>query len=280
MSTLALYFNKGGVGKTATAVNLAYLSAQEGHKTLICDLDPQSSTSFYFRVKPRLKRRARGLVKWSRQVEDSIKGTDYPNLDLLPADFTHRNLDITFDRLKRRKHRLGLIIKPLMKEYDLVIMDCPPTINILAENIFNISDRLLVPLIPTPLSVHTFEQLLEFMGQNGYLSTRVQAFFSLVDTRKKIHRQIMDAFQHTHAMVTNNSDELENPPPSTGVPLKPGSILHKFNGILRTYIPYLSLVEQMGVYREPVVAFAPNSQAARAYQALWAEVSPGLFASS
>ena len=62
MTTLALYSNKGGVGKTATAVNLSYLAAQTGAKTLICDLDPQGSATYYFRVKPKLKSGAKGLI--------------------------------------------------------------------------------------------------------------------------------------------------------------------------------------------------------------------------
>jgi chromosome partitioning protein len=100
MTTLALYSNKGGVGKTAAAVNLAYLAARSGKPTLICDLDPQGATSYYLRVKPRVKRQARGLAKPGPAIEDSIKGTGYENLDLLPSDFTHRNLDIGFDKLK------------------------------------------------------------------------------------------------------------------------------------------------------------------------------------
>jgi len=242
MTTLALYSNKGGVGKTAAAVNLAYLAAQAGLSTLICDLDPQSSTTFYFRVKPKLKRKARGLVTGGKGVDRSIKGTDYENLDLLPADFSHRNLDITFDRLNRRKRRLDMVLEPLREEYDLIVLDCPPTINIVAENVFNAADCLLVPLIPTTLSVRTHEQLLAFLKENGYASDNVCAFFSMVDRRKKMHRDTAIA------------------------------LLGRFDGILRSPIPYLSHVEQMGIYRKPVPAFAPGSPAAQAYQALWTEV--------
>jgi len=247
MTTLALYSNKGGVGKTAAAVNLAYLAAQAGLSTLICDLDPQSSTTFYFRVKPKLKRKARGLVTGGKGVDRSIKGTDYENLDLLPADFSHRNLDITFDRLSRRKRRLDIVLDPLREEYDLIILDCPPTINILAENVFNAADHLLVPLIPTTLSVRTHQQLLAFLQENRYAPDRVCAFLSMVDRRKKMHREMATA------------------------------LFNQFEGILRSAIPYLSHVEQMGIYREPVPAFAPRSPAAQAYQALWAEVQTELF---
>jgi len=242
MTTLAIYSNKGGVGKTATAVNLAYLAAQSGYATLIVDLDPQASTTFYFRVKPRLKRKARGLVGASKQLDDSIKATDFANLDLLPADFSHRNLDITFDRRKHRKQRLRIALKPFRQEYDLIILDSPPTINILAENIFNASDHVLVPLIPTTLSVRTHVQLLSFFRENGRNPDQVSAFFSMVDQRKKLHRQIMDSMQG------------------------------QFNGIMQNWIPYISKIEQMGLYRKPVPVFAPRSRATKAYQSLWREL--------
>jgi len=242
MTTLALFSNKGGVGKTATAVNLAYLTAQSGRKTLICDLDPQSSTTFYFRVKPKLKRRARGLVKWGKPLNRSIKGTDYNNLDILPADFTHRNLDITFDRLRHRKQRLDIVLRPLRKQYDLIILDCPPTINILAENIINASDYLLVPVIPTPLSVRTYQQLLVFLKNNGYALNTVFAFFSMVDMHNLLHKNL----------ATN--------------------MYRQYKDILWSPIPYLPEIEQMGVHREPVPAFAPDSSAVIAYESLWGEI--------
>lgn len=247
MTTLALYSNKGGVGKTAAAVNLAYLAAQSGCATLIADLDPQGSATFYFRVKPKLKRKARGLVGGSKQLERSIKATDFKNLDLLPADFSHRNLDIAFDRRSRRKQRLDIALKPLRKDYDLIILDCPPSINILAENIFNASDHVLVPVIPTTLSARAYKQLLSFIRENGRSPDQVSAFFSMVEGRKKLHRQIIDSLRD-----------------------KPG-------GILWSIIPYLSQIEQMGLHREPVPASAPRSRAAHSYRALWAEIQEDVF---
>ena len=242
MTTLALYSNKGGVGKTAAAVNLAYLAAQSGRATLIADLDPQGSATFYFRVKPKLKRKARGLVRGNRQLERSIKATDFKDLDLLPADFSHRNLDITFDRRNRRKQRLDIALKPLRKNYDLIVLDCPPSINILAENIFNASDHVLVPVIPTTLSARAYKQLLSFLRENGRSPDRVSAFFSMVEGRKKLHRLIMNS-----------------------LPTRSGSIL-------QSAIPYLAQIEQMGLHREPVSVSAPGSRAALSYQALWTEI--------
>ncbi len=242
MTTIALYSNKGGVGKTASAVNLSYLAAQSGYKTLVCDLDPQSSTTYYFRVKPELERGPKKFAKGGNFIEASIKGTDYENLDLLPADFTHRNLDVTFKKLKHSKERLEMILHPLKEEYDLIFLDCPPTINLIAENIFNAVDTLLVPLIPSTLPARAYKQLLDFLEDTGFNLSQVYVFFSMVDRQNKTHRE-------------------------TGL-----EVFRTYNRVLKSPIPYLPQIEQMGHYREPVPAYAPGSSAARAYQNLWAEI--------
>ena len=242
VNVLAIYSNKGGVGKTAAAVNLAYLAAQSGLHTLVCDLDAQSSTTFYFRVKPKIKKKARGLTKSSRAIDNSIKSTNYEKLDLLPADFSHRNMDIVFSKLKNPTGRLHRVLKPLRTEYDLIMLDCPPYINLLAENIFNAADFILVPLIPTVLSARTHQQLLSFLTKKGYDTAKIHPFASMVDRRKTLHRTLTETFQT------------------------------KFNGTLHTAIPYSSDVEKMGLHREPVAVFAANSTAAEAYRQLWAEL--------
>jgi chromosome partitioning protein len=249
MTTLALYSNKGGVGKTAAAVNLAYLAAQAGHTTLICDLDPIGAATYYLRVKPRVKRQARGLAEAGKALRDSVKGTVYERLDLLPADFTHRNLDTVFDRLKRPTQQLSKVLKPFAQEYDLIVLDCPPTINILAENVFAAADYLLTPMIPTTLSLLACEQMLAFLADSAYARERVYIFLSLVDRRKKMHRETCAVIQYTREHV------------------------------LHSAIPYLSEIEQMGLTREPVAAFAHKSAAATAYRALWSEVQEVVFTS-
>ncbi len=242
MTTLALYSNKGGVGKTAAAVNLSYLAARTGAKTLICDLDPQSSATYYFRVKPKLKSGAKGFIKGGKHVFKSVKGTDYENLDLLPADFSLRNLDLTFDKLKRSKKRLKRILSPFKDEYDFIILDCPVTISILAENILNAVDYTLVPLIPTTLSVRTHKQLLSFCKKKKYDVAKIYTFFSMVDRHKKMHLELMT------------------------------KVVREFNGVLKSLIPYLAQIEKMGIYRAPVAVYSPGSLASKSYQNLWDKV--------
>lgn len=242
MQTLALYSNKGGTGKTAAAVNLSFLAAQAGFKTLVCDLDAQGSATYYFRVKPELKRAARGLTRGGKPIDRSIKGTDYENLDLLPADLSHRKLDLIFNKLKRSKRRLNKVVDSLADEYDLIILDCPPSLNLLSENIFKAADFILVPLIPTTLSERAHHQLVSFFASKNYDPVKIYAFLSMVDRRKKLHRDLAQSLQT------------------------------EFNGMLQSVIPYASEVEQMGLHREPVVCFAPYSKAALSYRQLWAEI--------
>lgn len=242
MSILAVYNIKGGVGKTATSVNLAYLSAQQGVKTLLCDLDPQGSASFYFRIRSPKKFNTKKLLKGGEHIEKNIRGTDYPQLDLLPADFSYRNIDIALDELKKSTTRLNSVLRPLLGEYQQIILDCPPNLTLLAENIFVAADRILVPIIPTTLSLMSLKQLFKFMEKIGQRRQKALVMFSMVEKRKKMHLELMTA-------------------------------MHNRKGVLHAAIPYLADVERMGLYREPVTAALPRSRAAQAYQQLWHELS-------
>ena len=191
MKILATYNIKGGVGKTATAVNIGYLAARDGYRVLLWDLDPQGAASFLFRIKPRVKGGGKALIRGRRAIDDAIKGTDFDGLDLLPADFTYRHLDLVLDSAKQPAKRLASLLAPLRSEYDLVVLDCPPSISLLSESVLHAADLLLVPLIPTTLSVRTLDQLTAFIaGFNGH-QPDILAFFSMLDRRKKLHAEIV-----------------------------------------------------------------------------------------
>jgi chromosome partitioning protein len=241
MKIFATYNIKGGVGKTATAVNLAYLAARDGHRVLLWDLDPQAAASFLFRVRPRVKGGGKALIAGKRSVDDAIKATDFEDLDLLPADFTYRNLDLLLDAAKKPARRLTALLAPLRADYDVIFLDCPPGISLLSESVLDAADTVLVPLIPTTLSVRTLDQLTEFIADMDGHRPSILAFFSMIDRRKRLHREIAEQ------LPARRSD------------------------VAATMIPALSLIELMSVQRAPVTASAPRSQATRCYRELWRE---------
>ncbi len=240
---MAVYHLKGGVGKTATAVNLAYLSAESGLRTLVCDLDPQSSTTYYFRIKPRLRKAGTVYLEGRTKFSDNIKGTDYERLDLLPADWSHRHLDAALGRVRRSRKRLREILDPFRAEYDLIVLDSPATASLLAEGIFMAADLLVVPVVPSTLAVRAYSILRAFIRRKGHDENRMRAFFSMVEARKRMHRATMAAMR----------EESRN--------------------WLTAVIPYAADVESMGLVRAPLPAFRPSGTATKRYRELWEELA-------
>ena len=193
MLVLATYNIKGGVGKTASAVNLSYLAAARGLQTLIWDLDPQGAATFYYRIKPKVKGGARKLVKGKTPLGALVRGTDFEGLDLLPADFSYRHMDLELDGTKKPTGRLQRLIEPFADEYDLVFLDCPPSISLVSESVFRAADALLVPSIPTVLSVRTLEQLGKALAGLKTRHLEVLPFWCMVDRRKRLHRDLCAA---------------------------------------------------------------------------------------
>ncbi|TRW95575.1 ParA family protein [Candidatus Methylobacter oryzae] len=242
MNVLAIYSIKGGVGKTSSAVNLAYTAARNGYRTLIWDLDPQGASSYYFRIKPKIKGGSKDLIAGKRELDDLIKGTDFENLDLLPADFSFRNLDLVLDAKKKPTQQLKKLLKPLADEYDFIFLDCPPNISLLSEAVFEAADILLSPIIPTTLSLRTLEQLEKFINDNDLKKLTLIPFFSMVDRRKKMHRDIMENLLQTHPEI------------------------------LTAAIPCASDIERMGLERMPLGGYIKKSPSTIAYNALWQEI--------
>ncbi len=242
MKVLATYNIKGGVGKTSAAVNVAALGAADGLRTLLWDLDPQGAASFLFRVRPKVKGGGRRLVRGKTDITDLLRGTDVEGLDLLPADFSYRHMDLALDDAGKPTRRLGRVLEPIAEHYDLVVLDCPPSISLVSESVFEAADTLLVPLIPSTLTMRTFDQLDEFVEERVSHPPEILAFFSMVDRRKRLHRQVVESFP------VDRTD------------------------VARTAVPAATEVELMGVRRSPVVVDRPHSRAGRAYRGLWGEV--------
>lgn len=239
MKVIATYNLKGGVGKTAAAVNLAYLAAESGLRTLLWDLDAQGAASFYLRVRPRLDGGAAALIAKKKNLLRAVRETDFTNLELVPADYSYRHLDLELRDHKRAGERLQQLLGPVRDDYQLAILDCAPSMSVVSENVFRMADYLLVPLIPTHLSIRAYDQLVRFRQEHPSCDAELLPFFSMVDRRKRLHRDLIVRFASEHPEL------------------------------LRSYVPYASQIEQMGEHRAPVNTYADASPGGRAFRALW-----------
>lgn len=242
MKVVALTSIKGGVGKTASAVNLAYEASRSGARVLVWDLDPQGSATYLLQVRHRLRGDgARGLLAAGGQLAPHIRATAIAGLHLLPSDLSLRFLDRYLDAAGRPRRRIDALLRPLQDAYDLVIIDCPPGASLAIESVVRASDVLLVPVVPTTLAMLTLTQLEDIVAARPG-PPAIVTHVSMLDRRKRLQQDI-------------TADLLERP------------------GTLRTPIPNASVVERMGIRRAPVALYAPRSPAAAAYRELGEELS-------
>jgi len=244
MKIIAVTNIKGGVGKTTTAINLAYLCAAGGRKTLMWDLDPQGAATYTlgFDSQDYEVASAKKLLSGKRDIPELIVSTPYERLDLLPANFSYRKFDIHLIERPNPTERLLKMSRSVREVYSALFLDCPPGISLLSENVLRAADAVIIPLLPTPLSVRMLVQLRDFLTDEGWTDLVLLPFFSMIDVRRSLHRDLM------------------------------ASTREQFPLILRTEVPYWSEIERMSVRRAPLPAFAPSSVAAQLDEALWAEV--------
>jgi chromosome partitioning protein len=233
MAVIAVYSLKGGVGKTSMSVNLAWASAMLSKRsTLLWDLDPQWAASFLLGHEPDKKSSAHKLFAEKAEAEDLTLWTGIEGLDLLPSDASLRALDATFAASGKKK-RMAKLSDGLAKNYDRIILDCPPGITETSDQMMRAADLIIAPVIPSPLSQRALTDVRDHLMNKHGGHVPILPVFSMVDKRRALHREAVEANPDWPA------------------------------------IPMASAVEQMAVRRMPLGQFAAKQPAALAFAALW-----------
>jgi chromosome partitioning protein len=191
---------------------------------------------------PQAEASAKKLLSGKRDPVELVLATGHPRLDLLPADFSYRNFPVHLAAHRKPTERLLRMSRTLGEVYEVLVIDCPAGISLLTENVLRAADVAIVPLVPTPLSLRMLTQLTEFVVREGWSDLTLLPFFSMVDRRRALHRELISAARA------------------------------QFCTMLATEVPYWSGIERMSVQRAPLPACAPKSDATLIYRALWAEI--------
>jgi chromosome partitioning protein len=245
---LAIANQKGGVGKTTTAINLAASLALQNHKTLLIDMDPQSNTTLSF-VDPNSgpKTIYEAMVEPNVSLEDCIQETPVPNLSLIPARISLAKLESKligeFDGHFRLKDRMT----PIRRKYPYIIIDTPPTLGLITVSALVAATHLLIPIQSSYYALEGTDDLLETVEK--------------VRSRPNPNLQLLGVVVTLHDRRTTLSREVVR------------QIRQVFGDkVFKTVVSKSVRLEESPAYKESIFSYAPKSSGALEYHQLCREV--------
>ncbi len=163
---IAVYNQKGGVGKTTTAINLASNVAELGKRVLLVDVDPQGNTTGGLGInKQQIVRSSYDVLLGNCTAAEAILQLPFANLSLMPADIGLSGVEIELVGAARRESRLKAALAAVRDQYDYIFMDCPPSLGILALNALVATDTVLIPIQCEFYALEGLSQLLNTLRQ-------------------------------------------------------------------------------------------------------------------
>lgn len=239
---IAFANQKGGVGKTTTAVNLAAALTEQGKKVLICDFDPQGNATSGFGINPRnLKATIYDLLVEDKKDEEAVTRTKWA--DVLGANVNLAGAEIELISMDKREYRLKMVLERFRDKYDYILIDCPPSLGLLTLNCLCAADSFLVPLQCEYYALEGLTQLMETVRavQRG-LNANIRlegVLLTMFDGRTNLSIQVVEEVKK-----------------------------HFGNKVFATVVPRNVRLSEAPSHGQPITAYDRYSRGAEAYMAL------------
>ncbi len=246
---LALANQKGGVGKTTTAVNLAAYLAEQGHRVLLADLDPQGNATSSIGVDKNSIQQSTYEVLIDGQPLESCTIEDIrPNLDLLPANGMLAGAEVELVGLRRREYRLREMLATMADHYEAIIIDCPPSLGLLTVNALTAANAVVIPI------------------QCEYLA--LEGLMQLVNTIDLVRRRLNPALDVLGVVMTMFDARTRLSPQVV-------NDVRRFfpSRLLQTVIPRTVRLAEAPSYGQTIFEYDPSSRATAAYGAVGEEIA-------
>jgi chromosome partitioning protein len=195
---IAITNQKGGVGKTTTAINLSACLAEAGQQVLLVDFDPQGNASSGLGVeRGDLEKTVYDVLSEEASVEESLVKNIQENLDLLPSDMNLAGAEIEFQEVEDNEKLLQNCLGKIQQNYDFIIIDCPPSLNILTINAMTAADTVLVPIQCEYYALEGLNQVLKTVDLvKRKLNPQLElegVVFTMYDARTKLSLEVVES---------------------------------------------------------------------------------------
>lgn len=240
---------KGGVAKTTTAINLSAALGQRGKKVLLVDLDPQGNATSGIGIdKKSLTLTTYDVIMGNVRPAEAVLKTDYKNLSVIPATQTLAEAEIRLAAFENKTLQLKKALLQIKDEFDIIIVDCLPSLGVLALNGLTSCDRIIIPMQCEPYSLEGVAELLSTVKRikkSGNKGLQIMGIvFTMLDKRLTVNREVMQSIK-------------SNFPANT---------------IFNTEIPRNVRISEAPSHGEPITYYDPESKGAKAYKKLAGEV--------
>ena len=232
---------KGGVGKTTTAVNLSTLLAKKGKKILLIDTDPQGNATSGLGITKELELSVYDILVGDTTFEETIKDTTIKNLKVCPSNISLAGAEVELVSMMSREQRLKVKIDTIKDNFDYILIDCPPSLGLVTLNAFTASDSVLIPVQCEYFALEGLGQLLNTVNLvKKHLNKNLEiegALLTMYDARTNLSNQVVKEVKKYFE-----------------------------NKVYKTVIPRNVRLSEAPSYGMPISRYDPRSKGAKSYE--------------